>query len=629
MNERPQPTSGKPAFSGIAEGLFFLLLCLFVWLVVDPRLIHHSLGILTPSIPFSFSTGWPFLGEHLTRVGGPVEYAARLLSQFYRFGWAGALIIGAAAALTCWCTDDLIRAAGRPQGGVVRYTPAVLILVMCGGYLHPLRSVLSLLVALACFSFYLRLAPRGTAARLAVVALMSVAAYSVAGGGSLLFPGLVAVYELFVGRRRLTALAGMLCVLGVPWAVGGVLFGLAVDEAYRAFLLPDPGVAARARPLTLVLFLFFPAVLATAAVQEAVMARRGHKRRAAKTDPSRLGKILAGMCQERRVQTLRFAAVLLVAAVAAWCSLNTQTRVMLLTDYYSQREMWTKVLDAAGGMPYGVYNVRCNRNVLLALYHTERLGDEMFRYPQTPGADFYSMQYSHKEPYDFFQESRLSLELGHVNLAERYACEALEAVGELPAVIEHLALINIVKDRPDAARVFLNALRKKLFHRRRAEEMLQRLQEDPQMERDPRVGALRRSMVRRDDVSTRIDVEGSLSALLESNPHNRMAFEFLMAHYLCTGRPEQVVANIGRLEDFGYERIPRHFQEAAVVHSIVNAGSLAPVDARVAPEIVEAGERFAGILAGASSRQEAGRLAVEAGWGKTYFFYYSFGVSGL
>ncbi len=159
--------------------------------------------------------------------------------------------------------------------------------------------------------------------------------------------------------------------------------------------------------------------------------------------------------------------------------------------------------------------------------------------------------------------------------------------------------------------------------------MLLRLEEDPRMEHDPRVGALRRSMVRRDDVSTLINVENSLSVLLESNPHNRMAFEFLMAHYLCTGRPEQVAASIGRLEDFGYERIPRHFQEAVVVDWLANAGPAAPVDGRVAPEIVEAGEQFSSILAGASSKQEAAPLAVAAGWGKTYFFYYTFGVSGL
>ena len=112
MNERPQLTSGKSAFSYIAEGLFFLLFCLFVWLVVDPRLMLHNLGVLTPSIPFSFSTGWPFLAEHLTRVGGPVEYGARLLSQFYCFGWAGTLILGAAANRKPVLIDGFISTAG-------------------------------------------------------------------------------------------------------------------------------------------------------------------------------------------------------------------------------------------------------------------------------------------------------------------------------------------------------------------------------------------------------------------------------------------------------------------------------------------------------------------------------------
>ena len=84
--------SRKTSQFGVDSGLFFLLFYLYVWRVIDPRLIHHSLGILTPYHPFFFSTGWPFFREHLARPGGLAEYAARFLSQLYGFGWAGALM---------------------------------------------------------------------------------------------------------------------------------------------------------------------------------------------------------------------------------------------------------------------------------------------------------------------------------------------------------------------------------------------------------------------------------------------------------------------------------------------------------------------------------------------------------
>jgi len=125
----------------------------YVWLVIDPRLVHHSLGIFTYYFPFSFSTGWPFFREHLGRPGGPAEYAARFLSQLYCFGWAGALIVCAGGLVMCLSTDVLTGLAshrwdmqmphrmGGPRGMVLRYVPAVLLLVMYGGYTQPLSTM--------------------------------------------------------------------------------------------------------------------------------------------------------------------------------------------------------------------------------------------------------------------------------------------------------------------------------------------------------------------------------------------------------------------------------------------------------------------------------------------------------
>ena len=97
---------------GPETGLFFLLFYFYVWLVIDPRLTLHSLGILAPYRPFSFSTGWPFFWEHLVRWGGLVEYGDRLLSQFQCSGWVGSLIATTAALLTCLYADVLVRSAG-------------------------------------------------------------------------------------------------------------------------------------------------------------------------------------------------------------------------------------------------------------------------------------------------------------------------------------------------------------------------------------------------------------------------------------------------------------------------------------------------------------------------------------
>jgi hypothetical protein len=133
-----------------------LLVYFYVWLVVDPRLVHHGLGILSYYHPFSFRTGWPFFADHLQRPGGLVEYAARALSQCYAFGWAGGLIITGCAWHGCWSTNALSHLARRGPTGPLRFVPAVLILVLYGSYSHPLHALLSLVVALSGFVFFVR-----------------------------------------------------------------------------------------------------------------------------------------------------------------------------------------------------------------------------------------------------------------------------------------------------------------------------------------------------------------------------------------------------------------------------------------------------------------------------------------
>ncbi len=144
-------TIRKAVWSGVESGLFFLLFFLYVWLVVDPRLIDHRIGLLAYYQPFVFHSGWPFLAAHLSHAGGLVEYAAGLLLQTYSFGWPGALILTAGAWSASLGVDAVCRRSGRPRGHILRYVPAAILLMIFGGYSHPLNAVLSLLVAIAAY----------------------------------------------------------------------------------------------------------------------------------------------------------------------------------------------------------------------------------------------------------------------------------------------------------------------------------------------------------------------------------------------------------------------------------------------------------------------------------------------
>jgi tetratricopeptide (TPR) repeat protein len=638
--ETSQETITRKALrSGTATGLFFLLFYLYVWLVVDPRLVLHGLGILTPYYLFSFHTGWPFFLEHLARVGGLVEYGARLLSQFYAFGWVGALIVTAAAWCLGFLAERLIRRGGRTGGSVLPCVPAAIVLVMYCGYSHPPGPVLSLLTALGGFALYVRLAPGAPIGRAATLLIACPVLYHAAGAGSLLFAVLVAIDELLIGNRKRVAAAALACALVVPWAAG-TLCGLDFKRAYAGFLVSAPGVAPGRRSHTLALYLFFPTVLAgsvlwgnarageaspgaKAVPPAAKPPRRPHQRGPSPGQESRRFPV-------RRVPARAVAATAFFCGVgaAAWLSLDSLTRTVLEMDYYAQHERWTEVLRSADRLPKGIYNHRCNRNVMQALYHTGRLADEMFRYSQRR-VDLFSTPAEYRDLGAYFQESRLFLDLGQVNLAERCAYEALAISGEQPAILEQLAMIHAVQGEPETARIFLNALAKHPFYRQAAREMLRRLEADPALENDRRASRIRGNMVSRDSIAQVTSTEEFLQILLEKNPHNKMAFELLMAHYLSDKRPEKVVANLPRLKDFSYPRVPRHYQEALAARALSSDRPPPVPGFELDPEALRRAGDFQRITAGATSPQEAVRAALEAGLGDSYFFYLACSVSGL
>lgn len=608
--------------SGVA-GLFYLLYFLYVWLVIDPRLVLHSLGILMPYRLFSFQTGWPFFVEHLSHVGGLVDYAARLLTQFYGFGWAGALLIVAAA----WCmgcfTDWLARRGGRDGGGVLRYFAAAIVLVMYCGYSHPLVPVLSLLAALGGFALYARLAPQGTIQRTAVLLIASVILYLAAGAGSLLFPVLVAVDELLIGRRESVAATSVACAAVIPVAAAAV-FGLELKETYAGFVVSAPGVAPECGSYTLALYLFFPTVLAGSVLWG--NSGVGDATPGAKATPS---AALKRISRSRPLPTAitAMAVVFCGIGVAAWFSLDSRTRAVLETDYYAQQEQWREVLRSAERLPEGIYNLRCTRNIMQALFHTGRLADEMFRYPQRRGVNLFFPPAEQRDLGSYFQESRLFLDMGQVNMAERCAYEAVATTGEQPAILKHLALIYVLKGRPEAARVCLNALARHPFHRRAAGEMLRRIEADPALENDPRASRIRANMALRDAIAQEMDAEDFLHILLESNPQNKMAFELLMAHYLCEGRPDKVVANLPRLKAFSYSRVPRYFQEAAAIDALLSNRPPAAGVGEIDPAVLRQVWNFQRITSSGTNRQDALKSVLEAGLGDSYFFYLVNGVS--
>jgi hypothetical protein len=145
------------------------------------------------------------------------------------------------------------------------------------------------------------------------------------------------------------------------------------------------------------------------------------------------------------------------------------------------------------------------------------------------------------------------------------------------------------------------------------------------MQADPVVARIRPLMLTRDYVGE-FSTEQILQQCLEANPSNRVAFEYLLAHYLLTSDMEGFASLVPRLKDF-YPDLPTHVQEALLGFRNVN-GSLPPgIDGSAIQS--QTASRFQGFLY-IYTRHQNGPAedvwkALAPDFGATYWFFYLFG----
>ena len=147
--------SGQNVGRAVRSFGFFALFYFYIWLAVDTRLIYHSYE-MAENFPV-FYKDWDFFQKFISYPGGDVEYLSALLSQFFYYSWAGALVITLQAWLICLCTGKFIKAIQAPQLYWVRFVPPILMLIVYTKYTYHFANTMALLTSLVFVCIYLKL----------------------------------------------------------------------------------------------------------------------------------------------------------------------------------------------------------------------------------------------------------------------------------------------------------------------------------------------------------------------------------------------------------------------------------------------------------------------------------------
>jgi hypothetical protein len=607
--------------------VFFALFYLYLWLYVDLRLIAHGAGLIT-NFP-AFFTGWTYFREFTAYPGGIVHYAAAFLSQLFYVGWAGAGVATLHAWLTCACTGYVLRRFGLPGARWLRFVPALLLLAVYAQLTYHFITAAALTVALLFTCLYLRLTggPATYRLRPAAFVLLSLVLYPMAGGAYLVFAFLCAAYEVLCRRVAYSAAYVLVAVI-LPYVAGVWGFSARPSNAYTN-LLPflwetfalqgaDLGIGWIYAYFALVpalALLAIPWRLWTILRRKTPSAEKGRRPRAghAERPPSRLLPVLRW--------TFGPAVLISLAGGLAFYAPDDYRRTLFEVDFYASRQMWPRVLQV--GRSYSAGRPVAHA-IDRALYHTGRLGYDMFAYSQSPDALLLTNQ---MHVSDFWRKIDMYLELGHLNLAENALCECTEFYGEQPYILKRQALINLAKGRRESAEVYLRALCRTVPERGWARAYLRRLAEDPELKTDAGIQHLRSIMVRADHVAA-ISPEDILLDPLRANPKNRMAFEYLMALYMFSRRLDSLAEHYPLVEQMGYRELPRLYQEALLLHVVRTKTAFDLRGLDNSPDLYRRFEDFNTIIKQHGNNPKAAFAELARRYGDSYFFYHLYRTSG-
>jgi len=606
----------------VGPAIFFIFSYLYVWLYIDPKLIYYCFGMILGFQPFFL--GWVFFKETLAHPGGAIEYAAGFLSQFYYYSWLGALIVTLTAALIYVLSKKLFKIAGGRGFRLISFIPAILVLMVSNKYGHQLSGFVALACGILFFLIYAKFRVGGEFWRCVLFLFLFVGLYYIGAGSSLLFAILVVIYEIVSQKRIFSGCFCFLVGLIVPYLAGTYIFLLNVPMAYLRLLPFPPDKEMESRVFIQGLYAFLIVAVLAMVMWQRVRAgkvRSGKGRARTKRTGARKPRWFSVRENDKRV--LQWAVPVVAAGAIFVFTFDRPLKNLLQVNYFGRNKMWSEILGIADQIPRDYYSVFCHHDVVRALYHTGRLGYDMFSYPQR--ADAFLLMNKQRYLFSYLRKCELLLEIGNLNYAEKMAYEVLERPEYCPFMYKLLAQINIVKEQYETARIFLRALSKDIIYGKYARDTILLLDKDCRFVQDRQIQRWRSAMYSK---NTLVNYnEAFLLAQLENpNGPNRMVFEYMMSSCLLARQLDVFVEYLGYLDELGYKKIPRLYEEAIVLYvsqgKQVDLGGL-----ELNQDTVQAYNNFIGSYMSLRDSRQLALDILEPIYGQSYFFYYFFDTS--
>lgn len=607
-------TKGQ-VFRGI---VFFIFFYIYFWRYIQLQFMPHA---VVGSMPFPvFFKGWAFFHSFITSPGGLSKYTASFFAQMFYFSSAGAAVITLIALLFYILTDYIVKSFNASVLRPLRFVPAILLLTIYSQYRNHIEMTVALMFALLFVCMHIRLTKQSRLFYIMIL-IESVMLYYLAGGAFLVFIFLCTFYEMFITRSLFKTVICLLTALIVPYIIGAVICEIPPDHAFTLLtpfywetFIYDKN---RAVGAAYSLYLFMPVT-----VLLALIGKLWNNTFGLKTEGDKQSSIKRPFWRKMPSQakwSLETLPLIVITVAVIFYFTDKELKTLCELDYYLYRQMWPQLIERAKDHRKSFTTI-CYADI--AMSKTGRLGYDLLKWHKGEGTlkALFLNAPGYKNAH--WSKANINLNIGWINPAQHYLVVSMESCGRLPIILQRLALMHMITGDNDTAKVYLNSLKKTLFHKDIAEYYLSAIKKDPSLSGIEQIQHYRKMIV--EDEILIHSGEARVKALIDQVElnHNRAALEYLFSNFLITRRLGPIANNISWLKKLGYERIPRLYEEAIAVYQFTAKKRVDLQGYRISPETIANCRKFDEMMLQLSSNQQGSIAEFERFFGDSYLLYH-------
>jgi len=575
----------------IAAGIFFAASFVFFRFFYQYHLYfveQLQIFLLTPAHFLSYFSKPGFLSS----------YIGDFLTQFYYLSGGGPAVISLALMLLWLLVRRLLNLWNEKDNGFLwPLIPSAFSWIALCDPEFPLAAVIGLIVTITSFLIYVSIT-KETLRKLAGI-LMVPALYVAAGSGYLLFAALAAVYEFTSGRKKHSLL---FVSIVVPVTV---LVAPLMRNVYNiTFLQSWTWIDEITRHARFANYLPLLSVLVTITLS-VILPVRFLK------FPGNCSSVLTGS-----------AAIICIVLAGILLNAGFTREKILKLDYKATANRWEEIYELSRK-----YRLRNN----IATYYTNlslaKLGlmpEKLMEFYQPAATGLFIPVNANENYLTITFSNEVYWQLGDVNAAQHSALLGMifSPRARNSRLMKRLAEINIVNGEYEVAEKYLKILEKTLFHRRWAEARRGFLFNEEACSRSPWISSKRSVIPSKDILKAGNEYRKTLEMLLESNPSNRMAVDYLLCYDLLIRDLETFRADLKRyLPDNNPVSLSKVYQEALLIGIVSGKESREDYknyifDTAILKRIADYTSEYE------KTGGDGGKLIAD--YGTTYWFYYHF-----